>query len=80
MRMTMHIVLVGIESLVVTKRRCKMKNEKGNFEYTVEGCRLAKKYIKSIGKQYDLDNYKFDGYGIIALANRLYEKEINEKK
>jgi len=57
-----------------------MTDENDKFKYTVEGCQLAKKYLKSIGKTHELKNYKFDGYGIIALANRLYEKEVNEQK
>lgn len=53
-----------------------MNKDDNKFEMSVEGCRRAKEYIKSIGMSHLIGReWSTDGYTIVALANQLYKKE-----
>ena len=55
-----------------------MSKDHNKFEHSVEGCRQAKEYIKSIGMSHLIGReWSTDGYTVVALANQLY-KERNQ--
>jgi hypothetical protein len=52
-----------------------IRNEKEKFPYTIKGCKDAKQWLKDIGSYHLLDReLSRDGWTIVALANRLWEK------
>lgn len=56
-----------------------MSKDHNKFEHSVEGCRRAKEYIKSIGMTHLIGReWSTDGYTIVDLANQLYKKETKD--
>ena len=44
------------------------------FEYTVDGCTKAKKYLEKIDKLKELEKERsMDGYTLVSVANRYLE-------
>jgi len=48
------------------------------FKYTVEGCRQATEYLKSIGKYHMIS--REDGFSKVTYANSLYRMESKGEK
>jgi hypothetical protein len=68
---TISIVKGGIVSLVMETRT--VIEIKERFKIDVDGCEEAKAYLRSIGKGSLADDWRYDGYTIIQVANKLYD-------
>jgi len=69
------IVRTGIASLVMEIK--KVIEIKERFKISVEGCEEAKDYLRSIGKSSLADDWRYDGYTIIQVANKLYDDGVH---
>ena len=53
---------------------------KERFKIDVEGCEKAKTYLRSIGKGSLADDWRYDGYTIIQVANKLYDDGVHNEQ